>query len=51
MAISRDKKSGSWSPDKKSGPPTWLRVMSPISNVASMKRGGKVRKAKRSSGR
>jgi hypothetical protein len=26
------------------GPPTWLRVLSPISNLAAMGRGGKVRK-------
>jgi hypothetical protein len=34
----------SGSSKKKSGPPTWLRVLSPISNLASLKRGGKVKK-------
>ena len=28
---------------KKGGPPTWLRVLSPISNLASLRKGGKVR--------
>jgi hypothetical protein len=46
MAISEDK-SGRWSPDKKkSGPSTLERIMFPISNLASLKRGGKVRKKK-----
>lgn len=47
MSISRDKK-GDWAPDKKSsGPPMWLRVVSPISNLASLRKGGKVRSKKR----
>lgn len=33
---------------KKSGVPTWLRVVSPISNLSSLRKGGKVkRKSKR----
>jgi hypothetical protein len=46
MAISRDKK-GNWEPSKSGGgPPTWLRVLSPISNLASLRKGGKVRSKK-----
>lgn len=51
MGISRGKKTGSWKGDKNDGPPTWLRIMSPISNLASLRKGGKVRKTKRSSAR
>jgi hypothetical protein len=33
MSISRDKK-GDWEADKKkSGPPTWLRILSPVTNL------------------
>lgn len=39
--MSRDK-GGNWQADKKGGPPTRLRVISPISNLRT---GGKVRKA------
>ena len=48
MAISRDKKSGNWSADKKSGGgmPTWARVLFPITNLASLRKGGKVRSKK-----
>jgi hypothetical protein len=47
MAISRDKK-GNWEADKKSGgPPKWLSVVSPISNLARLKKGGKVRSKKK----
>lgn len=50
MAISRDKKSGNWEADKKSsGPPTWERVLFPISNLASLRKGGKVRSKSRKS--
>ena len=31
---------------KKGGVPTWLRVLSPITNLASLRKGGKVRKKK-----
>jgi len=43
MAIEREK-GGGWKEKKSSGPPTWLRILSPISNLAAMKRGGKVQK-------
>jgi hypothetical protein len=44
MSISRDK-GGKWEASKHSdGPPTWERVLFPISNLAAMKRGGKIRK-------
>ena len=50
MSISRDSKSGDWKADKKkSGPPTWERILFPISNLASLKRGGKVKSTKRKS--
>jgi hypothetical protein len=51
MAISRDKKSGNWEADKKSGGgvPTWARVLFPISNLASLRKGGKVRSKSRKS--
>lgn len=40
MGISRDK-GGNWEA-KRGGPPTWLRVISPISNLASLRKGGKL---------
>jgi hypothetical protein len=44
----REKSSGQGSSSKKKGgPPTWLRVLSPISNVASLRKGGKVRSKNR----
>ena len=43
-------RSGS-SKKKSGGPPTWLRVLSPISNVASLRKGGKVRPKKREKAR
>ena len=47
MAISRDKK-GNWEADKKrSGGSTLLHILSPISNLDRLKKGGKVRAKKR----
>ena len=47
MTISRNKK-GNWEADRDSGSgPTWLHILSPISNLAKLRKGGKVRSKKK----
>ena len=44
----RESSSGKGKPArKKGGVPTWLRVLSPITNLASLRKGGKIRSKKR----
>lgn len=48
-----DKKKNDRQDDKKKGGgvPTWLRILSPITNLASLRKGGKVRSKSRTKAR